>query len=131
MKKLLAITLLATGLMAGCMDPIPAMQNTYSPSQVNMSDTWLQQRVLLTIPKPERVGAGQLKVTVELYNRTGDDISVDYKYFFTDKSGTQIDQGVQTGWEFVRVPAHGRQSFSYTSMSAAAEDFHVDLRGAK
>src|SRR4051812_15786791 len=102
MKRLLATTLLATGLLAGCMDPIPAMHNTGAYNQVNMSDTWLQQRVVLTIPKPERVGAGQLKVTVELYNRTGDDISVDYKYFFTDKSGTQVEQQVSTGWEFIR-----------------------------
>jgi len=132
MKKLLAMGLVAMGLLAaGCEGPIPAYQDQYGPLQVSMTDYGMQDKIRVTAPKPERVGAGQLRVTVQLYNRTGSDLSVDYKYFFTDKAGVQVEQPISTGWEFVKIPPRGYQAVTFTSLSAAAEDFRVQLRGAR
>ena len=130
-SSLLASSLLALGLLAGCQDPIPAWQNPNAPLQVTMDNNWLQNELYVQLPKPERVGAGQLKVTLQLYNRTGDDMTVDYKYFFTDKAGNKVEDPISTGWEAERVPAHGSQSISFTSLSAAADDFRVEIRSAK
>lgn len=132
MKKLLAMSLMGLALLAtGCMDPIPANQDPNAPRQVNISDTWLQARIYAQVPRPERVGAGQLKVSVQLYNRTGDDIPVDYSYFFTDRNGTKVEDPIATGREFERIPAHGYVTVSFTSLSAAAEDFRLYISPAK
>ena len=136
MKKLLAPSLLGLALLgaaalAGCMDPNPAIQDPNLPHQVNISDTWLQSYIYAQVPKPERVGAGQLKVAVQLYNRTGDDISIDYSYFFTDKAGTKVEDPIATGREFERIPAHGYVTVSFTSLSAAAEDFRLYISRAR
>jgi uncharacterized protein YcfL len=128
MKKFLAMGLVSLGLLAaGCEGPIPAYQDQNGPLQVSMTDFSLQDKIRVTIPKPERVGNGQLKVTVQLYNRTDKDLSVDYKYFFTDKAGVQVEK-LDIGWELERIPPRGYQSVTFTSMTAAAEDFRVQLR---
>jgi len=132
MKKLLAMGLVALGLLAaGCEGPIPAYQDQNETVQVHLTGYGLQDQIRVTPPKPERVGAGQLKVTVQLYNRTGSDLSLDYKYFFTDKNGVQVETPISTGWEFVKIPPRGYQAITFTSLSAAAEDFRVELRPAR
>ena len=132
MKKLLAMGLVTMGLLAaGCEGPIPAYQDPNTPLQVSLTGFGVQDDIRVTLPKPERVGAGQLKVTVQLYNRTGSDLGLDYKYFFTDKAGVQVENPIATGWEFVKIPPRGYQAITFTSMSAAAEDFRVQLRPAR
>lgn len=128
---LLGLALLGMGTLAGCQDPIPAYQDPNAIHQVNISDSWLQARIYAQIPQPQRVGAGQLKVSVQVYNRTGDDISIDYSYFFTDKAGSKVEDPIATGRQFERIPAHGYQTISFTSMSAAAEDFRLYITPAK
>ena len=132
MKKLLAMGLVAVGLLtAGCEGPIAAYQDPNAPLQVSMTGFGIQDDIRVSPPKPERVGAGQLKVTVQLYNRTGSTLAVDYKYFFTDKQGVQVETPIATGWENVRIPPRGYQAITFTSLSAAAEDFRVQLRPAQ
>jgi uncharacterized protein YcfL len=131
MKKLLAMGLLSVGLLAGCMDPIAANQDLNAPVQVKMADTWIQSKLLVTVNRPERVGAGQLKVTLQVYNRTGDDIPIDYQYYFTDRNGVKVEDPISTGWERQVIPAHATQGVSFTSLSAAPEDFRVQIRQSK
>jgi uncharacterized protein YcfL len=131
MKKLLAMGLVVLGMLAaGCEGPIPAWQDPNSPLQVSLTGYGLQDKIRVVVPKPERVGAGQLKVTVQVYNTTGSDLTVDYKYQFTDKAGTPVENS-NIGWEAERIPPHGYQPIMFTSMSAAAEDFRVQLRPAQ
>ena len=73
----------------------------------------------------------QLKVTLQLYNRTGDDMQIDYQYYFTDRNGVKVEDPISTGWERQIVSAHATQAVSFTSMSAAAEDFRVQVRKSK
>jgi uncharacterized protein YcfL len=129
MKRIVAPILLAT-LIAGCTDSIPAYHDPNAPLQVSMSAYWLQWYLRVTVPKPERVGDGQLKVTLQLFNATDSDLLVQYKYYFVDKSGTQVDQS-DTNWEMERIAPKGTQQITFTSLSAAAEDFRVEFRPAK
>ena len=128
MKKLFAMGLLSLGLLAaGCEGPIPAYQDPSAPLQVSLTGYGLQDKIRVVVPKPERVGAGQLKVTVQVFNRTNSDLTVDYRYSFTDKAGTPVENS-NIGWEGERLPPNGYQTITFTSMSAAAEDFRVQLR---
>ena len=132
MKKLLMMGLLAGALgggLAGCTEPIPAMQDPLMPLQISMQSTGLQNDLLVTVLPVTRVGAGQLHVDIQLYTKTDHDLSVDYKYYFVDDHGAQTDN--PSGWQFVKVPARGTQQFEFTSMSASAADFRVQLRRAQ
>ncbi len=131
MKRMIGMGLVAAGmLLGGCTDTIPAYQDPNAPLQVSMSAYWLQWYLRVTVPKPERVGAGQLKVTLQLFNATDNDLLVQYKYYFIDKNGTQVDN-IDAGWETERIPPKGTHQISFTSLSAAAEDFRVTFRPAK
>ncbi|HEY4330368.1 MAG TPA: YcfL family protein [Phycisphaerae bacterium] len=129
MKSFLAFGVLSLSLLAGCNGPITAYQDPNMPLQVSVSDYWMQQEIRVT-PHVERIpGTGQLKVSVQVFNTTDKDLSLDYKYWFTDKAGIQVDT-IDSGWEFQRIPAKGYQNLTFTSMSAAAEDFRVQIRPA-
>jgi hypothetical protein len=132
---MLAMGLVVAGMggtlgLAGCTDPIPAMQDEIAqPPQVLMTDYLLQSRLRVTVMPPQRVGSGQLKVVVQVRNLWDSHQSVDYMYWFLDKNGARVDN--QSGWQFVKVPPRGIEQFEFVSMSAAAEDFRVQLRPAK
>jgi len=132
MKRMIGIALLAiTGMFAtGCTEPISAYQDPNAPLQVTVSDYWLRQQLKVTVPRPERIGAGQLKVTVQAYNTTDSDLLVQYKYWFTDKNGVQVDN-IDASWESERIAPRGYKQVTFTSLSAAAEDFRVQFRPAK
>ncbi len=128
MKKLFAMGFMSLSLLAaGCDGPIPAWQDPNSPLQVSLTGYGLQDKIRVVVPKPERVGAGQLKVTIQVANRTNSELTVDYKYSFTDKYGTPVENS-NIGWEGERISPRGYQTITFTSMSAAAEDFRVQLR---
>ena len=130
MKKLLTLALLAGLSMVGCTEPIVADQNPYVPSQVTMTDAWIQKDVYVKLLPPERTaGSGQLKAPIEIYNKRDWELTLDYTYTFVDKSGTQVDNPPH--WEFLRIPARGSMQIAPLSMSAAATDFRVQLRRAK
>src|SRR4051794_2640809 len=131
MKKTLALALLGalltTGL-SGCNDPIPALKDPYSPIQISLEGYVLQNDVRVTVLPVQRTGQGQMRVVIQLYNRTPFDLSVDYKYYFVDGRGAQVD--VPSGWQFIKVPPKGTNQFEFVSLSAMADDFRVQLRKA-
>ncbi len=135
MKKLLMVGLLVGllggvgGGLGGCTEPIPAMQDPVMPLQVSMESYWLQSQLLVTVLPVTRVGAGQLHVNIQLYNKTDFDLSVDYKYYFVDEHGAQVE--IPSGSQFIRIPKRSTQQFEFTSMSASAADFRVVLRQAQ
>ena len=125
------MALLATGLFtSGCTEPIVADQNPYMPSQVTMTDAWIQKDVYVKLLPPERTpGSGQLKAPIEIYNKRDWELSLDYTYTFVDKTGVQVDN--PPAWEYLRIPPRGSKQIAPLSMSAAATDFRVQLRRAK
>ncbi len=126
MKKLLVIGLAAAGVtLAACQTgPIPAWQDPNYPLQVSVSDTTLQSQIRVSVQKPERFGAGQLRVTLNVLNTTGDDLRVDYTYWFTDASGRQVEAPLTRG---DTLPPHGYKPLVIESLSAV-DDFRVQLR---
>ena len=131
MSKLLSIALLSAGLcvMSSCTEPITANQNLYITPQVSISDYWLREDLSVTVQQPQRVGAGQLKVPIEIRNNRDWELHLDYSYSFVDKGGTQVDS--PTAYEFLRIPPRGSAQIAPTSLSAMAADFHVFIRRAK
>lgn len=131
MKKLLAMgLLLSAGLLVGCNEPIAAYKDQHMPLQVSMTDYGLQWKLRVVEPvHTERVpGSGQLKVSMQIYNTTNDDLTVDYKYWFTDKAGVQVEDNSALGLVHERIAPRGYLTMSFTSMTGAAEDFRVQLR---
>jgi uncharacterized protein YcfL len=129
MKKLLMLGLLAMGL-SGCTDPIQANQDQIvQPLQVTFTDYWLRNDMAVTVLQPMRAGAGQAKVVIQLRNKTDFAKTVDYKYYFVDERGVQVDN--PSGWQLVRVPPRGTEQFEFLSMSPMARDFRVQLRPAQ
>jgi uncharacterized protein YcfL len=128
MKRLLAMGLLSLGLLAGCNEPIPAWQDQHGPVQVSMTDVGLQWKVRVGNVATNRVGAGQLQVSMQVFNTTGDDLTVDYKYWFTDKAGVQVEDSNGLSWIHQRIPPHGYVTVTFTSMGSTAEDFRVQFR---
>src|SRR5262249_17754173 len=130
MKRLITAATAALSLALAACDnpPLPAYQAHDMPSQVTVTDWWLQQDMRVSQVTPERVGAGQLKVTVQVYNTTDHDLTLDYKYWFTDKNGTAIEK--DTGWQFFRVAPRGFETYSFTSIGAV-DDFRVQMRKAQ
>jgi len=129
MKKFLAMGLLGLGLMAGCNAPIPAFADPHTALQVSIKDYGLQWKLRVQPPVTERVApGGQLKVSVQIYNTTEDDMPLDYSYNFTDKQGVSIEDTSMSGLHAVKIPARGYQTITFMSMTAAAEDFRVYVR---
>jgi hypothetical protein len=128
MKKFLVMGLLTSSLaMSGCYEPIPAWQDPNAPLQVSISDYWLQDKLRVTPPQPERFGSGQLRVALQVFNRTDQDLSVDYSYWFTDKAGREIE-APKTRVEV--LPPKGYKTFTFESLTAV-DDFRVQLRPAR
>ncbi|HVT83487.1 MAG TPA: YcfL family protein [Phycisphaerae bacterium] len=132
MKRIVAPLLLAAVALgfAGCTEKIGAYQDPEAPKQVMITEYWLRQQIRVNVPRPERVGAGQLKVNMNVYNTTDHDLLIQYKYIFTDKNGVQVDN-IGAGWESERIAPRDTHPISFTSMSAAADDFQVTIRPAK
>ena len=131
MKKLLAMgLLLSAGLLAGCNEPISAYRDQNTPLQVSMTEYGLQWKLRVVEPiATERVpGSGQLRVKMQVYNTTNDDLTVDYKYWFTDKNGVQVEDSSGLGWTHERIAPRAYLTVTFMSMSAAAEDFRVQFR---
>lgn len=111
-------------MLAACTGPIPAWQDPHYPLQVSVSDTSLQTQVRVSVLTPERFGSGQLRVPVNVFNTTGEDLRVDYTYWFTDAGGRQTEQPLT---QHTSIPPNGYKQLDLRSISAA-EDFRVYLR---
>ncbi len=126
MRKLLLCTMLLPLVLMGCTDPIAAKQDPIQEyPQVHLTSYWLQTHLRVQQPIVSRVGAGQLAVQVSIRNLTDDDLSLDYKYYFMDEKGKQIQE---SGWTFVKVPRKGINAIDFTSLNFQAADFRVEIR---
>lgn len=131
MKRVFGICLMGLAVaLAGCTEKIGAYQDPEKPKQVMVTEYWLREQLRVDVSRPERVGAGQLKVNMNLYNTTDFPLLVQYKYVFTDRGGVQVDN-IDAGWQSERIAPRETKPISFTSMSAAAEDFQVTVRPAK
>ena len=125
MKKLLTMGFVALSLLAaGCEGPIPVYQDPNAPLQVSVSGYGFQDKIRATVLPPERFGAGQLRVTLQVFNRTDRDLSVDYNYWFTDKAGRQLEEPLTRGEV---IPPNGYKALVLESRSPV-DDFRVQLR---
>jgi hypothetical protein len=128
MKKFLAMGLVAAGLMMGaCQGPIPAFQDPNAPLQVSLASYGLQDKIRVTVMPVERFGAGQLRVRVEGFNRTNQDLGLEYSFWFTDKTGRQVEQP-RPGYELIRPNDY--KTVTFESLTAA-DDFRVQLRQSR
>ena len=134
MKKTYAILLLAavattaglaTFSLTGCTEPIAAYQDEMTQyPQIHVTSYWLQDKIRVQPPQVSRVGAGQLKVAIQIRSKWDWDLPCDYKYYFYDPAGKQT---YESGWQSVKIPRKGITAFDFTSLDPAA-DFRVELR---
>ena len=132
MKKMLASCACAAMLVAiaGCTDPIAANQDTYSPfPQVSVDSYSLKFDIAVGEPVISRVGAGQLRVDMTVRNLTNNDINLDYKFYFVDVNGVQVEN--DKSWLSKRIPTRGMDTIEFTSLTSSAADFRVQMRRKK
>jgi uncharacterized protein YcfL len=116
--------------LAACTGPIAAQQDTLTEyPQVHVDSYSLRNDVVIQPPVASRVGAGQLRVDIPIRNKTDGDLNLDYKYYFTDKNGVQVEH--DTSWQAVRIPRKGIETIEFTSLTPAPADFRVELKRRK
>ncbi|MCL2647105.1 MAG: YcfL family protein [Phycisphaerales bacterium] len=131
-KKVLTGCASAVMLVAvtGCTDPIAAQQDTYSPyPQVSVSTYSLKYDIAVSTPVVSHVGAGQLRVDIPVRNCTNKDIHFDYKFYFVDTNGVQVEG--DKSWLSKRIPQRGMETIEFTSLTSSAADFRVQMRRKK
>ena len=124
---LTALALCVIFALAACTDPVPLRQNPLAaPPQIHLTGYWLQNDIYGEVLPVHRVGAGQLDVTVRLYNKCGHELQVDYSYRFLDQTGAAVE--APSGWAALRIPQKGYAEVKFTSMTAQATDFDLEIR---
>ncbi len=130
MLSLAALALVACMGLAGCDDPISGNQDTFSEyPQVRMNSYWLQQHTDVQRPIITRVGAGQINVQIPIRNKDDAELIIDYQYRFLTKAGAEVES--RSGWHNLRIPRKGVATIQFTSMTAMADDFDVQIRYRK
>lgn len=122
-----ALALVSIFALAGCTEPIQLKQDPIAtPPQIHLTRYGLQNDIYGEVLPVHRVGAGQLDVAVRLYNKTGQELQVDYQYRFLDQGGAEIES--PSGWHAMRIAPKGWAEAKFTSMTAQAADFDLDVR---
>ncbi|NNM88343.1 MAG: DUF1425 domain-containing protein [Phycisphaerae bacterium] len=125
MAMFLGAVLLAVGL-AGCGPIVPIQDNMNPYPQVELTNWNLLGKIVVREPSASRVGDGQLHIVVPLRNLTDHELYLEYQYRFLNAKGVQVEH--TSGWNTVRVQAHGMTQIHFTSLTALANDFNVDIR---
>ncbi len=125
MAMFMGAVLLAVGL-AGCGPIVPFQDNLNPYPQVELTNWNLLGKIVIREPIASRVGDGQLHIVVPLRNLTDHELYLEYQYRFLNAKGVQVEQ--TSGWNTVRVQAHGITQIHFTSLTALANDFNVDIR---
>ena len=125
MAMLLGSLLLAVWL-SGCGPIVPFQDNLKPYPQVELTNWNLLGKIVIQEPIASRVGDGQLHIVVPLRNLTGHELYLEYQYRFFNAQGVQVEQ--TSGWNTVRVQAHGIAQIHFSSLTALANDFNVDIR---
>ena len=132
LKKVLTGCASAVMLMAvaGCTDPIAANQDTYYPyPQVSVDSYSLKYDIAVGAPVVSQVGAGQLRVDMTVRNLTNKDIDLDYKFYFVDVNGVQVEG--DKSWLSRRIPTRGMETIEFSSLTSSAADFRIQMRRKK
>ncbi len=125
MAMFLGAVLLVVGL-AGCGPIVPFQDNLKPYPQVELTNWNLLGKIVIQEPIASRVGDGQLHIVVPVRNLTGHELYLEYQYRFFNNKGVQVEQ--TSGWNTVRVQAHGIAQVHFSSLTALANDFNVDIR---
>jgi len=120
----------ALGLaLCGCTAPPAAQQDPMvEMPQVHYSNYYLQTWTRIQPPSAPRVGSGQLDVSIPIRNLTNDWLIIQYQYTFLNH---KMPVEGPSGWTDLRVPKKGIAYIRFTSMSAAVDDFDVEIRQPK
>ncbi len=121
--------LLAAVLMlglAGCGPMVPFADNMNPYPQVHLTNWHYLGKVVVKEPVPSRVGDGQLDIVVPIRNLTSHELYLEYQYRFLNSQGVQVEQ--TSGWNTIRVQAYGMAQIHFTSLTALANDFDLDIR---
>ena len=125
MAMFLGAVLLVVGL-AGCGPIVPFQDNLNPYPQVELTNWNLLGKIVIREPIATRVGDGQLHIVVPVRNLTGHELYLEYQYRFLNAKGVQVEQ--TSGWNTIRVQAHGMAQIHFTSLTPLANDFNVDIR---
>lgn len=124
---LLAAGAIFTSLLAGCQGPVvPYKDSIARYPQIHLASYHLQNKIALQEPLVSRVGDGQLDVVVPVRNLTGGNLYLEYQYYFTNQQGGQAEE--PSGWNTLRLPAYGIEQIHFTSLTAGAADFDLNIR---
>lgn len=130
MKVVFGLALAAVLMVAGCTDPIPAHRDYVArQGQIELNSYWLQTWTKVGDPVVNRVGSGQVEVTVPIRNLTDEELLLDYQYTFKNAAGAPVEN--TSGWHNIRIPRKGHAAITFTSMTPLPEDFHVQIRHLK
>ena len=94
--------------------------------QIHLASYRLENKIAMQEPLVSRVGDGQLDVVVPVRNLTGGNLYLEYQYYFTNQQGGQAQE--TSGWNTLRLPAYGIEQIHFTSMTAGAADFDLNIR---
>ncbi len=124
---LVAIGAILTVLLAGCQGPVvPYKDSMARYPQIHLASYHLQNKIALQEPLVSRVGDGQLDVVVPVRNLTGGNLYLEYQYYFINQQGGQAQE--TSGWNTLRLPAYGIEQIHFTSLTAGAADFDLNIR---
>ncbi len=112
--------------LAGCGPIVPFADNMNPYPQVHLTNWHYLGKVVVKEPVPSRVGDGQLDIVVPIRNLTSHELYLEYQYRFLNSQGVQVEQ--TSGWNTIRVQAYGMAQIHFTSLTALANDFDLDIR---
>ncbi len=113
--------------VSGCHGPVVPGQNTLAVfPQVHLASYSLQGKITIQEPIVNRVGDGQLQVAVPVRNMTGDRLYLEYQYYFLNHQGVQVEEN--SGWNTLRLPPYSVQQIQFSSLTAEAYNFDLDIR---
>ena len=113
-------------LLAGCQGPVVPYADSLSPyPQIHLTSYGLQGKIVVKEPIVSRVGGGQLDVVVPVRNLTDHTLYLQYQYAFLDSRGVMIEG--RSGWMDLRLPPYAIAQAHFTSMTAAAANFDLDI----
>ena len=113
--------------LIGCHGPVVPGQDTLTAfPQVHLTSYSLQGKITIQEPIVDRVGDGQLQVVVPVRNLTGSRLYLEYQYYFLNQQGVQVEEN--SGWNTLRLPSYSIQQIQFTSLTALANNFDLDIR---
>jgi uncharacterized protein YcfL len=99
--------------VSGCHGPVVPGQNTLAVfPQVHLASYSLQGKITIQ--------------AVPVRNMTGDRLYLEYQYYFLNHQGVQVEEN--SGWNTLRLPPYSVQQIQFSSLTAEAYNFDLDIR---